>query len=86
MDQDEEERERGITITYSKGYFQTKNKKFTVLDTPGQRNFIPNMIDGASQAECAILAVDSRQGYFESAFQDGETKKHAILAKTVGVN
>jgi len=85
MDQDEQERERGITINVAKAHFETKNTRFTILDAPGHRDFVPNMIDGASQAECAILAIDARPNHFETGFTHGNTQNHAILARSVGV-
>ena len=85
MDTDEEERAHGITIYNTQAHFQTENRDFTIIDCPGHRDFIATMISGASQAECAILVVDSTKGKFESAFENGQTKDHAILARSLDV-
>jgi peptide chain release factor subunit 3 len=86
MDQDEEERKHGVTINLSKAYFETQNKNVTVLDSPGHRDFIPNMIQGACQADAAVLVLDARIGAYEHSIKDGTARTHAILAKSVGVN
>jgi translation elongation factor EF-1alpha len=85
MDQNEEERSRGLTIHCAKSQFETKSKKFTILDAPGHMDFIPNMISGAAQADCGILVIDSYTQAFETGFETGTTKEHAILARSLGV-
>lgn len=57
-----------------------------MLDSPGHRDFIPNMIQGACQADAAILVLDGRVGAYEQGMKSGTTKTHSILAKAVGVN
>ena len=85
MDTDEEERRRGITINTTMADFSTKNKDFCIIDCPGHRDYMPNMISGASQAECAILVIDSYGGAFDAGFENGQTKDHIILARSLGV-
>jgi elongation factor 1-alpha len=81
------ERERGITIDIALWKFETKNFIFTIIDAPGHRDFIKNMITGTSQADCAILVCPAAAGEFEAGIsKDGQTKEHALLAKTLGVN
>jgi len=80
------ERERGITIDIALWKFETPKYFFTVIDAPGHRDFIKNMITGTSQADCAILVVASGQGEFEAGIsKDGQTREHALLAYTLGV-
>lgn len=80
MDKLTEERERGVTIDLAHAKFETPKYEFTIVDCPGHRDFVKNMITGASQADAAVLVV---------AIDDGimpQTKEHIFLARTLGIN
>ncbi|HIH77831.1 MAG TPA: translation elongation factor EF-1 subunit alpha [Halobacteria archaeon] len=80
MDTLKEERERGLTIDVSHQRFETNKYYFTIVDCPGHRDFVKNMITGASQADAAILVVDARDGV------QAQTKEHIFLSRTIGIN
>jgi elongation factor 1-alpha len=87
LDKLKEERERGVTIDLSFVKFETKKYYFTIIDAPGHRDFVKNMITGASQADAAILVVSARKGEFEAGMSpEGQTREHLILAKTMGID
>jgi peptide chain release factor subunit 3 len=87
MDTNEEERTKGITVEVGRAHFETEKKRYTILDAPGHKNYVPNMIQGACQADVAILLISARKGEFETGFErGGQTREHAQLAKTLGVS
>ena len=79
MDQLKEERERGITIDIMHRDFQTPKYYFTIIDAPGHRDFVKNMITGASQADAAVLVVSAPDGV------QSQTREHAYLARVLGI-
>jgi elongation factor 1-alpha len=86
LDKLKAERERGITIDIALWKFETKKFNFTIIDAPGHRDFIKNMITGTSQADVAILMIASGVGEFEAGYaKTGQTREHALLAYTLGV-
>lgn len=86
LDKLKAERERGITIDIALWKFETSKYYFTIIDAPGHRDFIKNMITGTSQADVAILVVAGGSGEFEAGFgKDGQTREHALLAYTMGI-
>jgi len=87
MDTNEEERAKGKTVEVGKAHFETVLKRYTILDAPGHKNYVPNMIMGASQADVGVLVISARKGEFETGFdRGGQTREHAMLAKTLGVS
>ncbi len=86
LDTNAEERERGKTVEVGRAYFETEKRHFTILDAPGHKSFVPNMISGAAQADLAVLVISARKGEFETGFdRGGQTREHTMLVKTAGV-
>merc|ERR1711934_636415 len=86
LDKLKAERERGITIDIALWKFESEKSVFTIIDAPGHRDFIKNMITGTSQADVAILMIASPGGEFEAGWsKEGQTREHALLAFTMGV-
>ena len=77
---------QGKTTEYGRAYFETDKRRYTILDAPGHKTFVPSMIGGASQADVGVLVISARKGEFETGFErGGQTREHAMLAKTAGV-
>ena len=87
MDNIKDERERGITIDLAFQKFETPKYFFTLIDAPGHRDFIKNMITGASEADAAVLVLSAKEGETDTAIAPGgQAREHAFLLKTLGVN
>lgn len=86
MDTSEEERAKGKTVEVGRAHFETDVNRYTILDAPGHKNYVPNMISGAAQADVGVLVISARKGEFETGFEKGgQTREHALLARTLGV-
>ncbi|KAF9578558.1 translation termination factor GTPase eRF3 [Lunasporangiospora selenospora] len=87
LDTNAEERAKGKTVECGRAYFETDVRRYTILDAPGHKTYVPSMIGGAAQADCAVLVISARKGEFETGFENGgQTREHAQLAKSNGVN
>lgn len=87
LDQTKEERSQGKTVEVGRGFFETEKRRYSILDAPGHKTFVPNMVSGASQADVGVLVISARKGEYETGFErGGQTREHAVLAKTQGIN
>lgn len=87
LDSTPQERAKGKTVEVGRAYFETDSRRYTILDAPGHKTFVPSMISGAAQADVAILVISARKGEFETGFEKGgQTREHIMLVKTAGVN
>lgn len=85
-DTNDEERARGKTTDIARAHFNTAKKRYTIIDAPGHKNYVPNMIGGVSQADVGVLVISARNGEFEGGFElGGQTREHAMLAKSLGL-
>lgn len=86
MDVSDEEKAKGKTVEVGRATFDTQTKKYTIFDAPGHKNYVPNMIMGASLADIGGLVISARKGEFEAGFEkDGQTREHVQLARSLGV-
>lgn len=87
LDSTPQERSKGKTVEVGRAYFETTSRRYTILDAPGHKTYVPSMISGAAQADVAILVISARKGEFETGFEKGgQTREHIMLVKTVGVS
>ncbi|KAJ1813838.1 translation termination factor GTPase eRF3, partial [Coemansia sp. RSA 2598] len=86
LDTNQEERAKGKTVECGRAFFETAKRRYTILDAPGHKTFVPSMLGGAAQADIGVLVISARKGEFETGFErGGQTREHAFLAKTAGV-
>ncbi|CAO3594177.1 unnamed protein product [Absidia cylindrospora] len=86
LDTGVEERAKGKTVECGRAFFETDKRRYTILDAPGHKNYVPSMITGASQADVGVMVISARKGEFETGFErGGQTREHTMLAKTSGI-
>ena len=86
LDSTPQERAKGKTVEVGRAYFETPTRRYTILDAPGHKTYVPSMISGAAQADVAVLVISARKGEFETGFErGGQTREHIMLVKTAGV-
>jgi peptide chain release factor subunit 3 len=86
MDETDEERAKGKTVDIGRANFDTAKKRWTIFDAPGHKNYVPNMIMGASLADYGALVISAKKGEFEAGFEaEGQTREHVQLAKSLGI-
>ena len=86
LDSTPQERAKGKTVEVGRAYFETPTRRYTILDAPGHKTYVPSMISGAAQADVAVLVISARRGEFETGFEKGgQTREHILLVKTAGV-
>jgi len=85
MDTREDEQAKGITVESAYASFETNKRRYTIIDSPGHRDYLTNMIEGASQGDIAVLMLSARATEFEDGFDGGQTKEHARLARAFGM-
>ena len=81
----DEEREKCKTQDINIMEFKTPTRSYTIIDTPGHRGFVPQMINGISRADIAILIISARTGEFEAGFNGGQTTEHLLIARSFGI-
>ncbi|KAK6595845.1 eukaryotic peptide chain release factor gtp-binding subunit [Botrytis cinerea] len=87
LDLTKEERSKGKTVEVGRAHFETEKRRYSILDAPGHKTYVPSMIGGASQADVGILVISARKGEYETGFEKGgQTREHAMLAKTQGMD
>lgn len=86
LDSTSQEREKGKTVEAGRAYFETPTRRYTILDAPGHKTYVPSMISASAQADVAVLVISARKGEFETGYEKGgQTREHAMLVKTAGV-
>ena len=86
MDSSDEEKAKGKTVEMGRAVIDTKTKSYTIFDAPGHKNYVPNMIMGATLADFGGLVISARRGEFEAGFeQEGQTREHIQLARSLGI-
>lgn len=79
LDLTKEERSKGKTVEVGRAHFETEKRRYTILDAPGHKNYVPNMIGGASQADVGVLLISARKGEYETGFErGGQTRERKL--------
>lgn len=87
LDSTPQERAKGKTVEVGRAFFETPVRRYTILDAPGHKTYVPSMISGAAQADVAVLVISARKGEFETGFErGGQTREHAMLVKNNGIS